>query len=97
MGLTFFGLTSTSAKDYRVKFLTQIHEICFYGQGGYSWPVVYDMPLWLRKFTYAKIKEHYDKQSEIMKKQSSNPNSKEVIGTDGKIKAPEFVTKTSYK
>lgn len=32
-----------------------------------------------------------------MKKQSSNPNSKEVIGTDGKIKAPEFVTKTSYK
>ena len=97
MGLTFFGLTSTSAKDYRVQFLTQIHEICFYGQGGYSWPVVYDMPLWLRKFTYAKIKDHYDKQSEIMKKQSSNPNQKEVIGKDGMIKMPEAFTKSSYK
>jgi hypothetical protein len=97
LGLTFFGLTSTSAKQYRLDFLTQIHEICFYGQGGYSWPVVYDMPLWLRKFTYSKIKNHYDKQSEIMKKQSSNPNQKEVIGKDGMIKMPEAFTKSSYK
>tara|TARA_R110000782_G_scaffold171285_1_gene262999 strand:+ start:735 stop:902 length:168 start_codon:yes stop_codon:yes gene_type:complete len=55
------------------------------------------MPLWLRKFTYAKIKGHYDKQSEMMKKQSSNQNQKEVIGKDGMIKMPGAFTKSSYK
>ena len=96
MGLTFFGLTPTSAKQYRLNFLTQIHEICFYGQGGYSWPVVYDMPLWLRKFTYSKIKDHYDKQSEMMKKskESSNSNSTNMVNSDGTVKIP---TKSSYK
>jgi len=42
---------------------TQIHEIVFHGQGGYSWSDVYNMPSWLRKFTFHKIKEHYDKQN----------------------------------
>ena len=97
MGLTFFGLTPTLAKEYRVNFLTQIHEICFYGQGGYSFPVVYDMPLWLRKFTYAKIKDHYDKQSEIMNKKTSNPNKTDIIGKDGKINIPTSMQKTSKK
>ena len=96
MGLTFFGLTPTSAKEYRVNFLTQIHEICFYGQGGYSWPVFYDMPLWLRKITYSKIKNHYDKQSEMMKKskEGKNPNTTNMLNADGTVKIP---TKSSYK
>jgi hypothetical protein len=98
LGLTFFGLTFNSAKQYRVNFLTQIHEICFYGQGGYRWQEVYDMPLWLRKFTYQKIKDHYDKQNdEIKKSKSSSPNVKELISSDGTIKSPEFFKKTSYK
>ena len=98
LGLTFFGLTPTSAKQYRLNFLTQIHEICFYGQGGYSWPVVYDMPLWLRKFTYAKIKSHYDKQLEMSKKSkdSSNPNVQTLISEDGTIKNPNAFKKANY-
>jgi hypothetical protein len=54
------------------------------------------MPLWLRKFTYSKIKDHYDKQSEMMKKskESSNPNSTNMINSDGTVKIP---TKSSYK
>ena len=98
MGLAFFGLTPNSAKEYRAKFLTQIHEICFYGQGGYSWPVVYEMPLWLRRFTYHKIKEHYDNQNKEMEKaKGKNSKMKEVIGKDGLVKSPEFLKKTSYK
>ena len=97
MGLAFFGLTSVSAKDHRVKFLTQIHEICFYGQGGYRWQEVYDMPLWLRKFTYHKIKEHYDKQSKSIKesKQKSS-NSQTMVGENGKVTSPNIPNKTSY-
>ena len=57
--LTFFGLT----QDYRLFFFKQIHEIVFNGQGGYDWPTVYNMPIWLRKFTFETLKEHYDKQA----------------------------------
>ena len=99
MGLTFFGLKSQSAKQYRVKFLTEIHEICFYGQGGYNWTEVYSMPLWLSKFTYGKIKEHYDKQAEQIQqhKKSSNPKQKEIIGPNGVVKSSQFLNKASYK
>jgi hypothetical protein len=98
LGLTFFGLTPSLAKEHRVRFLTQIHEICFYGQGGYSWPVIYEMPIWLRKFTYQKIKDHYDNQKKEMEKsKGKNSKMKEVIGTDGLVKSPEFLKKTSYK
>ena len=96
MGLAFFGLTPTSAKEYRVKFLSQIHEICFFGQGGYSWTEVYDMPLWLRKFVYGKIKQHYDKQSEQIEqsKKSSKSNTQNLLNSDGTVKVP---TKSKYK
>lgn len=96
MGLAFFGLTPTSAKQHRIQFLTQIHEICFHGQGGYSWTEVYEMPLWLRKFVYQKIKEHYDKQAKQIEeaKQNKNPNTKNLINPDGTVKSP---TKSSYK
>ena len=59
MDLTFFGLT----QEYRLYLFNQIHEIVFNGQGGYDWGTVYNMPIWLRKFTFETLKEHYEKQS----------------------------------
>ena len=53
---TFFGLTS----EYRASVFSQIHEIVFNGQGGYDYETVYNMPIWLRRFTFQKLKEHYD-------------------------------------
>lgn len=50
---------------------TQIHEIVFHGQGGYSWSDVYSMPSWLRKFTYHKIKEYYDKQNNAKQEEAT--------------------------
>lgn len=63
LDLTFFGLTSDLAPQIRINLFTQIHEIVFYGQGGYDWETVYNMPIWLRRFTFNKIKEHYDNQN----------------------------------
>lgn len=94
MGLTFFGLTLNSVSKYRVKFLTEIHEICFYGQGGYTWNEVYSMPLWLRKFVYNKIKKHYDKKAEQVKQAKQPKNSVNLINPNGTAKSP---TKSSYK
>ena len=99
MGLSFFGLTLTSAKVQRNNVFAQIHEIVFHGKGGFSWGEVYNMPIWLRNFTFNKIKTFYDdeaKRTEAMyKKQDSNTTK--VIGEDGKVSAPQFLNKTSYK
>jgi len=99
LGLAFFGLTPKIAQEYRVSFLTQIHEIVFHGQGGYSWTEVYEMPLWLRKFTYNKVKDYYEKQEKSIKqaKNGQNSNLKTIIDEDGTIKSPDFLKKTSYK
>lgn len=97
MGLAFFGLTPSLAKEYRARFLTEIHEICFYGQGGYAWTEVYSMPLWLRKFTYNKIKDYYDKQAEQHNKSHQKANTKNMVDSGGKVNAPQFLNKTSYK
>jgi hypothetical protein len=64
LGLAFFGLTYDLAPQARAVLFTQIHEICFHGKGGYDWNTVYDMPIWLRKFTFNKLKEWYDKEAE---------------------------------
>lgn len=63
LDLTFFGLTSDLAPQVRVNIFTQIHEIVFHGQGGYDWETIYNMPIWLRRFTFNKIKEYYDKEN----------------------------------
>jgi hypothetical protein len=64
LDLAFFGLTSDLVPQARSNLFTQIHEIIFHGQGGYDWETVYNMPIWLRRFTFRKMQEHYDKQNQ---------------------------------
>jgi len=95
---SFFGLTSDTASKYRVDLFRQIHEIVFYGNGGYSWSDVYHLPRWLRLFTFKEIENHMKKQKEQFDNASSNGSST-VIGPDGKISPNKFPTpsKSSYK
>jgi len=76
LGLTFFGLTA----EYRSSLFSQIHEIVFHGQGGYDWHTLYNMPIWLRNFTYKKLEEYYKKQEEAQNKQNNQlkNNPKEI-------------------
>ena len=75
LGLTFFGLTP----EYRQNLFSQIHEIVFHGNGGYDWHTLYNMPIWLRNFTYKKLEEFYKKQEEAQNKQQNMlKNSKEI-------------------
>ena len=88
LGLTFFGLTFDAAPQVRAAVFTQIHQIVFHGKGGYDWHTVYNMPIWLRRFTFNEIKKYYDEEKEANK--PKNTGSKTVVGTDGKVKAPEY-------
>jgi hypothetical protein len=46
--------------------------------GGYDWHTVYNMPIWLRNFTFKKLEEYYKKQEEAQNKHKhvlkNNPN-----------------------
>ena len=42
----------------------QIHEIVFHGKGGYTWETIYNMPIWLRKFTFFQIQNFYKEELE---------------------------------
>ena len=65
LGLTFFGLSH----EYRMYLFTQIHEIIFHGNGGYDYNTIYNMPIWLRNFTFNKLKEHYQpKEDDVVEK-----------------------------
>ena len=77
---TFFGLTP----QYRVSLFSQIHEIVFHGKGGYDYLTIYNMPIWLRNFTFKKMKEHYDNEAaEIKKSQGKGGNTTTVIDSSG--------------
>jgi len=77
---------------------SQIHEIIFHGQGGYDYETIYNMPIWLRKFTFNKIKEWYSK-SKATKNEDSwlSGEAKENAAKNKKVKPPTYVTKASKK
>ena len=94
MGLDFFGLTLENSSVYRKNLFTQIHNIVFHGNGGYDWFTIYNMPIWLRKFTFHEINEYNKDQNE---KANSTKNKDSLVNTKGQVNQPKFQNKTSYK
>ena len=72
----------------------------FHGKGGYDWHTVYNMPIWLRKYTFSQIQNFYKEEKEqIENPQSKDSNKQTAIGPDGKINPAAFKkpTSSSYK
>lgn len=87
--LAFFGLTP----EYRVQVFSLIHDIVFHGNGGFDYHTVYNMPIWMRRFTAQKISEFNDKQNEEMKKASKGKSSTSSVPKGPAIKRPSYSTK----
>lgn len=94
MGLTFFGLTYDIVPQARAAIFTQIHEIVFHGKGGYDWHTIYNMPIWLRRFTFNKIQGFYQDEKDAYENKGKGGNTKTVIDSDGTIKTPELLQKS---
>jgi len=95
LGLAFFGLTPSNTPQIRLNIFNQIHEIVFHGQGGYDWNTVYNMPVWLRLYTFNRLKEWYDKQNEANNK-TLDQQTKEI--KSGKVDFPsQFRNKKTPK
>lgn len=92
LGLAFFGLTYEMAPQARAAVFTQIHEIVFHGKGGYDWDTIYNMPIWLRRFTFSKIQDFYTEEKNALENKGGD-GKKTVINSDGTIKAPELLQK----
>lgn len=74
---SFFGLT----QEYRVNLFKQIHEIIFYGRGGYNYLDIYNMPIWLRNATFRFIEDSLTREDEAKKQAytKSDPKSNKSV------------------
>lgn len=96
MDLTFFGLTSDNISQSRKNVLTEVHEVVFHGGGGYTWSEVYNMPIYLRRFTLSKLKEHFDKVNEASKPKKKD--GQQLVDSSGKVNRQQFKAASSkYK
>ena len=96
LGLAFFGLISDNIAPARASLFNQIHQIVFYGKGGYDWHTVYNMPIWLRRWTFNEIKAHYEEEKEAAENHGKTGGGKQtVINSDGTIKTPELLQKAA--
>ena len=87
MDLTFFGLTSESRAFFKKNIYDQIHEICFWGQGGYSWDEVYNLPVFIRNYIFNKLKKHYEEKDNV----DDQGNTKTIVSADGTVNVPAFL------
>lgn len=70
----------------------------FHGQGGYSYDIIYNMPIWLRNYTFNKLKDWYHKSSSNKNEDSWTQGSvKEEATKNKQIQVPTYVTKASKK
>lgn len=88
----FFGLTS----EYRAYVFKQLHEIVFHGNGGYDWGTVYNMPIWLRNFTFNQIKEFKEAQ-QSGDTESGEETVKNIKESQNTVKVPDYISKVSKK
>tara|TARA_R110002012_G_scaffold86468_3_gene214826 strand:- start:357 stop:674 length:318 start_codon:yes stop_codon:yes gene_type:complete len=105
LDLTFFGLTPKIAPEVRISLFKNIHSIIFHSKGGYDFNTIYNMPIWLRRFTFSEIDNYYKDEAKAMEDaKKGKKGTKTLVSSDGKINAPEFMKaskdfkgKSSYK
>ena len=87
----FFGLTSKNSAEFRKNLFTQIHNIVFHGNGGYDYYTIYNLPIWLRKFTFSEIDNYNKEQNKKYKEAQEGKGKQTLVNSDGKINTPEFM------
>ena len=78
--LTFFGLPPA----YRPIVHQEVFSLIYFGNGGFTWNDVMDMPIWLRKF--------YIKQIEGVVKEQNKEHKKHAQKNKGKSTAKPGIT-----
>jgi len=90
--LTFFGLTP----DYKLVYMSEIHDLVFHGGGGFIWSEVYEMPIVTRRFHIRKINDFNEKQQEAYDKAQGKAQDFKSSPRP-QVHQPDIVTKASKK
>lgn len=59
MGLRFFGLTP----NYKFQVYDEIHDLVYYGKGGFLYSEVYNMPIHIRRYHIRKINNLHEERN----------------------------------
>lgn len=78
-----------TAPQIRLNVFKQLHEIVFHGKGGYDYNTIYNMPIWLRKFTFKEINDFYEKKAKAEKNERAGGQTS-LVNSEGKINTPQF-------
>lgn len=77
MGSGFFGLRP----ENKLYIFSEIHELVFHGGGGFTYDIVYNMPIWLRKYHLRRIKDWFEKNNKSNESNNQqNPPSDKPLG-----------------
>jgi hypothetical protein len=75
-----------------------IHEIVYHGKGGYDWHTVYNMPIWLRNFTYNKIGEFLEEQRKQQEESMKEASGKQTLTPQNQqITPPDYIARAPRK
>jgi hypothetical protein len=77
-----------------------LHEIVFYGKGGYTWFDVYNLPVSTRRFIYNKIVEAYEETNKGDSAENAVEQGKqmaELLRNENNRIKPTYQTKVSQK
>jgi hypothetical protein len=77
-----------------------LHEIVFYGKGGYTWFDVYNLPVSTRRFIYNKIVEAYEETNKGDNTENAVEQGKqmaELLRNENNRIKPTYQTKVSQK
>jgi hypothetical protein len=64
LGSRFFGLTPS----YKLQVYQEVHDLVYYGNGGFIYSEVYQMPIHIRRYHIRKIDVLHKKQNEELQK-----------------------------
>ena len=65
----------------------------FHGKGGYDYDTIYNMPIWLRNFTFQKMNEFYEKEKAEMDKARGKSKMSNSSAKGPAIKTPSYTAK----
>lgn len=73
----------------------------FFGKGGYDWDTIYNMPIWLRRFTFKQLDDYYKKEQDEYKKARGESQvvtaAKPLAKPNIPVKDPTYTSKVSRK
>jgi hypothetical protein len=70
--LTFFGLTP----DYKITIYNEVHDLTYHGGGGFTYSEVYNMPIYLRRYSIQRINKLLQEEKASYEKALDDNNSR---------------------